>query len=39
MLKIALAMLEKKKTKKLSKNRMRLRAALDDKYREEIIGC
>lgn len=39
MSKIALGMLEKNKTKKLSKNRMRLRAALDDKYREKLIGC
>lgn len=39
MSKMALGMLEKNKTKKLSKNRMRLRAALDDKYREKLIGC
>ena len=39
MSKIALAMLEKKKTTKLSKNRMRLRAALDDAYREQLMGC
>jgi len=36
-LKLALAMLEREKSKKLSKPVKRLTAALDDKYREKII--
>ncbi len=38
-LKIALAMLEKEKSKKASKPVKRLTAALDDKYREKILKC
>lgn len=38
-LKLALAMLEREKTRKLSKPVKRLTAALDDKYRERILNC
>ena len=38
-LKLALAMLEKEKSKKASKPVKRLTAALDDKYRERILKC
>lgn len=38
-LKLALAMLEKEKSKKLSKPVKRLTAALDDNYRDKIINC
>ena len=38
-LKLALAMLEKEKTRKLSKPAKRLTAALNDKYREKILNC
>lgn len=38
-LKLALAMLEKEKSKKASKPVKRLTAALDDKYRERILNC
>lgn len=38
-LKLALAMIEKEKSRKLSKPAKRLTAALDDKYRERILKC
>lgn len=38
-LKLALAMIEKEKSRKLSKPVKRLTAALDDKYRERILKC
>ncbi|MCW3789212.1 ISAs1 family transposase [Plebeiibacterium sediminum] len=38
-LKLALAMLEREKSRKLSKPVKRLTAALDDKYRERILNC
>lgn len=38
-LKLALAMLEKEKSRKLSKPAKRLTAALNDKYRERILNC
>jgi len=38
-LKLALAMIEKEKSKKISKPAKRLTAALDDKYREKILNC
>lgn len=38
-LKLALAMLEKEKSRKLSKPAKRLTAALSDKYRERILNC
>ncbi len=38
-LKLALALLEKEKSRKLSKPVKRLTAALDDKYREKILNC
>ena len=38
-LKLALAMLEKEKSRKISKPAKRLTAALNDKYREKILNC
>jgi len=38
-LKLALAMIEKEKSRKRSKPAKRLTAALDDKYREKILNC
>ena len=38
-LKLALAMIEKEKSRKISKPVKRLTAALDDKYRERILFC
>ena len=38
-LKLALALLEKEKSRKLSKPNKRLTAALDDEYRDKILKC
>ena len=38
-LKVALALLEKESSLKVSKKRKRLNAALDDSYREKVLKC